>query len=291
MVTPQATRRTLYVSDLDRTLLRSGGTIGDASIHLLNEAIDQGALFTYATARSPDSARKATEDLHLNLPVITYGGTVTADPTTGTPSEIRFLTADIVSDTLRVAERYPRIAPLVYTFENGRDWIRWHPARLTSGIRTFISQHIGDRRLRPITKADPIDLQAIHYVSILAEHDDLAAFRAAIRDVLAHTAHFLSVYDVTPGLDWLEFHHPAGTKAQAIHRLMADINMDRLVVFGDNHNDLPMFEIADESYAVQNAVPELASIASAVIGHHECDAVARFIAEDFGLASARARPN
>ena len=47
-------------------------------------------------------------------------------------------------------------------------------------------------------------------------------------------------------------------------------------MFGDGLNDLSMFEIADESYAVENACRELKEKATGVIGHHdqgECSSI------------------
>ena len=51
----------------------------------------------------------------------------------------------------------------------------------------------------------------------------------------------------------------------------------RLVVFGDGLNDIPMFNVADESYAVANALEEVKRIATGVIGSNEEDAVAGFL--------------
>ena len=51
----------------------------------------------------------------------------------------------------------------------------------------------------------------------------------------------------------------------------------RLVVFGDGINDMDMFKIADESYAVENAVPELKAIASGTIGSNDDDGVAKWL--------------
>lgn len=283
-VTPPATPRTLYVSDLDRTLLRSDGTLGETSVELLNSVVSRGGLFTYATARSPGSARTATEHLRLELPVITYGGTVTAHAQSGAPSDVRFLESDVVSRTLDVARSHPQISPVAFTFEDGRDWIRWDPTRMTPGVERFLSHRAGDRRLRPVHDGDRLDPRTVHYVAILAANSELVDFRTAVHAPLGRTAHFLSSDHHTPGLDWLEFHHPSGTKAEAILRLMTGLDVERLVVFGDNHNDAPMFEIAHEAYAVENAVPELVAIATSVIGHHEHDAVARFIADDFARA-------
>lgn len=273
--------RTLYVSDLDQTLLGSDGTLSDNSAKLLGQALDAGALFTYATARSHGSSRRVTRALRLDLPVITYGGTVTADPETGHPSDIRFLPAAIVTNAIETSSQNRQTAPVLHTFEGDRDWLRWHPTRMTRGVAKFLADRKDDRRLRPITATDPLDPDTVHYVSILAGRDELVALREALAPSLALTAHFLSGDFSTPGLDWLEFHHPEGTKAAAITRLMQTAGAERLVVFGDNANDVPMFEIADECYAVGNAIPELKALATGVLDHHDTDAVARFIAARF----------
>lgn len=85
MMTSTAGSRTLCVSDLDRTLLGSDGSVSTESSRVLNAAISDGTLFTYATARSFLSSRRATKALHLKLPLLTYGGTVIADPGNGEP--------------------------------------------------------------------------------------------------------------------------------------------------------------------------------------------------------------
>ena len=50
-----------------------------------------------------------------------------------------------------------------------------------------------------------------------------------------------------------------------------------MIAFGDNLNDIPLFEVADECYAVSNAEEKLKSIATGVIGSNDEDAVAKFI--------------
>lgn len=53
--------------------------------------------------------------------------------------------------------------------------------------------------------------------------------------------------------------------------------MNNLVVFGDGKNDIDMFELADESYAVQNAHEELKKYATAIISSNDEDAVAHWL--------------
>ena len=54
---------TLYVTDLDGTLLRSDMTISQHSINTINRLIDEGVMFTYATARSYVSASPLVSNL------------------------------------------------------------------------------------------------------------------------------------------------------------------------------------------------------------------------------------
>ena len=73
--------KTLFVSDLDGTLLTSKENISAYSLENLNRLIDeQGLFFTYATARSLNSAAKACWGLRQNLPVILYNGALIMEP-------------------------------------------------------------------------------------------------------------------------------------------------------------------------------------------------------------------
>ena len=76
----------------------------------------------------------------------------------------------------------------------------------------------------------------------------------------------------------MELHPEGATKADAIVTLKNMLHCDKLVCFGDGKNDVSMFEIADECYAVSNAESELKEIATAVIGSNENDGVAKWLA-------------
>jgi len=123
-MTPVDVSRTLYVSDLDGTLLSADSSISPTSVHLLNEAVAAGALFTYATARSFSSSSRVTKGLHLSIPVITYGGTITADPHDGTPRHVQLLDETVVRSVAAECGRTSAVEPVWFTFEDGRDWVR-----------------------------------------------------------------------------------------------------------------------------------------------------------------------
>jgi hydroxymethylpyrimidine pyrophosphatase-like HAD family hydrolase len=268
---------TLYVSDLDHTLLRSDATLSAYSHGILDDLIGRGVLFTYATARSHGSARRATNGLELRLPVITYGGTMTVHAETGVPAAIRHLPSGALGDILRLAEA-AGLQALVHTYAGGRDAISWIEGATSDGIAYFLRGRPGDERLAPIRAWDDIDPESGYYVSIIGGRTETAALREALSAVLRGCLLVLSEDAYAPGTFWLEIHADAGSKAMAARALAAEIGATRLVVFGDNHNDVPLFEIADESYAVANAVPELRRLATGVIGTNDEDAVARWLA-------------
>ena len=53
--------KTLYVTDLDGTLLNRQDRISPFSIETINKLVEKGMLFTYATARSLVSASVVTK--------------------------------------------------------------------------------------------------------------------------------------------------------------------------------------------------------------------------------------
>ena len=77
--------RTLYVSDLDGTLLNSQQMLSHFTIATINALVEDGMFFSYATARSFVTAAQVTAGLNAHLPVIVYNGAFVLDSATGAP--------------------------------------------------------------------------------------------------------------------------------------------------------------------------------------------------------------
>ena len=86
---------------------------------------------------------------------------------------------------------------------------------------------------------------------------------------------------------WCEIMPRKATKAEAIKSLKALWNCDRIVSFGDAINDIPMFELSDECYAVENAVPELKKAATGIIDSNDQDGVAKWLERNAVLSWTR----
>lgn len=270
-------RRVLLASDLDGTLLRPDGTLSDTTVRVVNDHVANGGMFTYATARSFTSASRVTSRLDLRLPVVTYGGAVIVDPVTGEVHETRMLDAEAVAEVFDLTSRSDVVQPVVFVMHEGRDRVCWLADRATPGVNAFLGKRRADPRLLPVTDWSTIDKSSVFFISFIGSQRPLRRLLERLREVRAR-CHVVLAEDIyTPDEWWLELGSPAGTKAAALTTLRSRFDVDTLVCFGDNHNDLPMFAIADTALAVANAVPEVRRAASEVIDANTSDGVARWI--------------
>lgn len=87
--------------------------------------------------------------------------------------------------------------------------------------------------------------------------------------------------DIYTKEQWLEIMPLEASKSNAIAQLRTMLNCEKVIVFGDGKNDIDMFQIADESYAVANAHEELKKYATAVISSNDEDGVARWLEANY----------
>ena len=76
---------------------------------------------------------------------------------------------------------------------------------------------------------------------------------------------------------YLETYHKTASKYHGVQFLRSYLNTSHIVCFGDNHNDLPLFEASDHRIAVGNAVPDLKAKADQIIGYNYEDGVALWL--------------
>ncbi|MCL2409754.1 MAG: Cof-type HAD-IIB family hydrolase, partial [Oscillospiraceae bacterium] len=72
-------KNTLFISDLDGTLLNRNAELSEYTANTLNRLIDRGMQFSIATARTADSAIQIMSRVNLNLPVILMNGALIYD--------------------------------------------------------------------------------------------------------------------------------------------------------------------------------------------------------------------
>lgn len=274
--------RTLFVSDLDGTLLNSGSQVSDTSARRLNESMERGALFTIATARTPATVAPLMAGVRMHLPGIVMTGGALYDFRADRLMQPKFMLVPTVR-RLVADWRASGLSCFLYTLDTAGVLQVYHIGALCDIERRFMQERSGSRcKVFHVPAGGeselPYDLsRTMLLFGMQPTAPARALYEKVCRDyegeIVAQFYH--DIYGDAIGE--VEMFPYGVTKASALERLASDIGADRLVVFGDNVNDIPMMRIADEAVAVANAVDAVKEVATAVIGDHDSDAVARFI--------------
>jgi hypothetical protein len=267
--------KTLYLTDLDGTLLTPDQTLTPYTVSVINDFIASGGYFTYATARSRVTANQVTSPLNLNLPCICYNGAFIFDAQGGI-CQSHFFEREKLEYIKEVLTDHG-VSPIVYSFIDGIEKFSYIDDPANAGKAFHLSTRPGDPRHRSVHTVQALYRGDIFYLTCIGTDKQMPL----IHDIFATDTDVRCIYgkDLYYDAIWCEILPAKATKAIGAKALKQMLGCDRLVVFGDYINDQSMFLAADESYAVANAVPELKEIATAVIGSNEQDGVARFIHE------------
>ncbi len=269
--------KTLYVSDLDGTLLRSDERTSDFTNQTINALVAQGMLFSYATARSLITAKKVTKGLEAKIPLIIYNGAFVIDNETSEVLLANYFDTS-VSDLLdRLFDE--KIYPIVYAVIDGKEKFSFVPNLCTTGMTAFLDTRKGDIRTNPVSGLDELRKGRIFYITCIDAPEKLEPLFKTYKD------RFHCVYqrDIYTGDQWLEIMPASASKANAVTQLKQLLNCDKVIAFGDGRNDIDLFEAADEGYAVSNAHEDLKAIASGIILSNNEDGVAHWLRENCDL--------
>lgn len=268
--------KTLYVSDLDGTLMHKDLKISDFSVKTINALVEKGVAFTYATARSISSAGTITKDLKLKLPVITRNGAVLADNNTGKIIEKALFTEKEVEMLKDMLPELPKTGFVSCYF--GDDMKKVFAGSLhTAELQGYLDYYKDDPSVVTVSDLSEMFMGNPGYVTIIGNKVETEPLYLRTREYNGWECLFQK--DVYRDEYWLEIAPRNSTKAKSILKLKEEYGFDKLVVFGDSANDITMFKIADEAYAVSNAVDELKALATGIIGSNEEDAVAVYLSK------------
>lgn len=263
--------KTLYISDLDGTLLDSNEKLSDYTASNLNELLDNGVVFSFATARSYTTAKKVTPNLNMKHPAVVHNGTFIVDKDGKIIAKNTFKKQDATNiiDTLLESD----VNPVVYSLIEGKEQFSYIRERLNSETLSFLSSRENDPRNREVFDIQSLYDGEIYYFTLIGDEDKTKPLYELFKD--RFQCYFQR--DIYSNDYWLEILPQGATKANGVKQLAKLLNCDHIVAFGDGVNDVEMFCIADECYAVENACDKLKQIATKTIESNTKNGVVRWI--------------
>ncbi|WP_053984302.1 Cof-type HAD-IIB family hydrolase [Niameybacter massiliensis] len=265
--------KTLWISDLDGTLLNRDKQITSYTKEVINKAVEEGLQFSVATARTPATVVTLLEGLSLSAPVVVMNGAAIYNINKGTYEEVNYLGTEMANVIENVLKENQQSA-FVYCIEDNQ-LIAYH-----GDFNHPVEQRFYDERQnkpQKIFKHETVaHKEKVLYFVMMGDQEKIHTIYEALKDYDGLSqVYYEDIYE--KGVYYLEVYSHLVSKANAIKTLKRDYGYEEIVCFGDNYNDIEMFELADYGYAVENAVEKIKELSTAIIGHHNESGVARFI--------------
>ena len=270
--------KTLFLSDLDGTFLNKDGKISPRSAEIINTLTKSGVLFTVATARTYATVMEMFKDIYLPCPLVLMNGVTIYDPIKRKILKSNSIPTDLGNRIVNVFRKHG-IEPMLY-FQQGECLDIYYGELTNDYQRVYVKQRVDCKGKRFIYSPSPTKLEDknLVYIVCLDYYDKIKGIYDEVSEFSdAHCMFYKDNYD--PEMYYLEIITKTVSKASGALEIKKLVGADKIIAFGDNLNDIPLFEIADECYAVAEAQEELKNIATSVIGSHNEDAVAEFLLE------------
>ena len=274
--------KTLYISDLDGTLFDGGARISEYTELEINRLIMQGMHFSVATARSPASTFQLIAPLRVNAPIIMMNGVLVYDMTGKRYIKVEHIdpaaalgVASSMEDHGLHGFMYALSGDILNTYYTNLDP---EPLRMFYEERTrlfnkrFVKTESFERAIN--------SGERIVYFMLRGAENELKPAYDMFAKILGVDA-IICEDNYAEGLCFLECFSLEASKRAAVRFLREYGGYERVVGFGDNLNDLPLFLECDECYAPENAKPEVKAAATAIIGSNDDDGVARWLSGRF----------
>ena len=218
-----------------------------------------------ATGRMFRSVRPYAEVAGIPEPLVCYQGAAVVDPTSGTFLVHETIELEVALETIALLGELDS-SPNVYVNDE-----------LFVAAHTPYSRAYAEFQNLPVTEVgdllDWLDSPPTKIVAV-AEPDDIPAMRARLAEYLEGRIF------MTRSLPFLlEMGNPAVSKGTGLADVAArlDLELDRIVAFGDGENDIELLETAGFGFAIEGADPTLLAVADATCAGPSGEGVAATI--------------
>jgi hypothetical protein len=267
----------LYISDLDGTLLDSKGMLTDFTIKTVREFIDDGGLFTIASARSIFTAGDFIRQLGIRIPVILRNGAFIYEPESGKVIESRLMSHGELYDVMEFfLER--DVHPILHHIENGEFRVDY------TGIHNYGEEHYfetrkreGDKRLRIIDGYDRTVCEQCISICIIDENEKLKKMHRELTDGPGREFIVHRYIDNYSNHTWLEVNHRLAAKGFASAKLLELTGEKEYTAFGDNINDVEMLDGASAAFIPERSYLADYGYSYSRIAPNDEDGVAHFL--------------
>ena len=274
--------KTLYISDLDGTLLDANAQLSEYTKTILNHAAEHGVCFSIATARTAATVAGLLSGVNIAVPVVLMNGVAVYDLQKSEYLNVCYISAPALLKLLEILSEH-NLTGTMYTVENGlltTYYQRVYSARFEKFMQE--RQVVYKKQFVQIDDFDLLRGRGCVYFSVCANFESLSPAAGLLEKTDGlHVEFYHDTY--APGYWYMEVCSDLGSKKNAVDWLRHKYGFKKIVSFGDNLNDLSMFAASDECCAVENAKIQVIEAATRVIGANTMDGVAKWLEKTLNI--------
>lgn len=242
--------------------------------------IDAGLNLIIATGRTRDNALHSIYPLKINLPIISDNGTFIYDSINKKFLIKKSFNINNIIKIIEIAVKN-NIMPIINAL-NANDIYIFYSNLNNTALKLHYADKLKIKESRYIKDSAFLKYrnENVFNISMLDTFDKLSILYNIFKNFDGISITFFPSYHYK-GYWWLEILPPYSGKGQAVEFLRELYKPEKIVCFGDNLNDLCMFEKSDYTIAPSNAVSKVKKIADEVIGDCNEDSVAKYLIKQF----------
>jgi Cof subfamily protein (haloacid dehalogenase superfamily) len=274
-------KNTLFITDLDGTLLNDSSILTSDTLASIKAFAKNGILITFATSRGSISNIKTILPKGIfSIPAILMNGALVYDINNEEIIAYSILPKNCVKKIIEIVKKID-IGAIIYFCDrctlktqiippsvHNKEKLHKYTGLTHPSDKYEITNSIKDN-----------DLNNCIYIAVTGSVEVINSFYSKIQNIEGvDIYHYIeNKYEDSA---FAEIVCMGTSKASAAKILLKKYYCRYLVSFGDNENDIPLFNISDECYAVANAIPELKKIATGIIDTNNVNAVAVWMNEN-----------
>ncbi|MCK4874833.1 MAG: HAD-IIB family hydrolase [Sulfurimonas sp.] len=268
--------KNIYITDLDHTFLRTDLSVSSFTQEVWNSMADDSIL-SIATARTYKKTAQFLKDIHINAPMILLDGALiaTMDKKIIDTKFINKEVADVIIDEGGKFGIYPFVLALA---DKNLNEAFLYSTVLNEHQKEVLTRYSKDDNLKECKNIRAMDEN--FKIVYMGEEQLLRKLALHVETIFGDTLKYILAPEAYVGCYFLTILHKDADKSHGIKSVSeyVDFDLSKLTVFGDNFNDIGMFELAGSSVAVANAQEGVKKLADIILPHtNDEDAVAKYL--------------
>lgn len=269
--------KNIYITDLDHTFLRNDLSISDYTKTIWNDKANSSIL-SVATARTYKKTEQFLKGIHISAPMILLDGALIATIDKKI-IDTKFLNKEI-SDTIINEGGKFGIFPFVLALSDSKNLSEafLYDSVLNEHQKQVLKRYSKDDNLKECKNIRAMEEN--FKIVYMGEEKLLRELASHLQNIFGDDLKYILAPEAYVGCYFLTILHKDADKSHGIKSISEYMGFDlkKLTVFGDNFNDIGMFELAGTAIAMANAQEGVKSKAHIVLPHtNDEDGVAKYL--------------